>query len=96
MAKNTLTKFICWFGGFQRIKKAKDLSDLFNRMTKKEKEIWNNISFIENNHLIKIDSESIEGGWTFEDCRRDSIENLTTEDKEDFLDSLEILQTKRF
>ena len=90
--KNTLTTFLCWFGGVQKIKKAKDLLDLLeNRMTKEEKSCWNNIKFIEDDRLIQIDLEWVEGGWSFEDCRKDSKDHLTEEDKQEFLIEVEIL-----
>lgn len=86
-------EFICWFGGHQRLVKAKDLSNLFDKMSKKRKEIWNHISFINSDgNLIRIDKEWIEGGWTFQDCIEDSVIHLDENDKEDHLNELSLLK----
>lgn len=97
MAKNKLTKFICWFGGIQKIKCAKDLSDLFDkRMNKKEKSIWNSVKYIDTDEkLISIDVDSINAGWSFQQCIEDSHIHLNELDKEYFESDLELLEKIR-
>jgi hypothetical protein len=56
-------------------KPAKDFDDLLNKMTKKQREFWSNIQFIDSQgRLINITREFLEEGMTFDEAVWDWLE----------------------
>ena len=53
-------------------RKAKDINDLFNRMSKRQQTYWSHIQFKnEHGNTIQISREFLEQGMSIEDCIND-------------------------